>query len=54
MEPEMMMLAGAATVAVAPGWALVWIMVGKSALEMFQSADTQAITEKANPAIVPK
>lgn len=40
--------------AIAPGWAFVWIALYKATMEMFQNADTQALTEKVNPAIVPK
>ena len=52
-EQNMLMVAGV-LVALAPGWAMVWIAIAKQTLEMFQTADTQAITEKVNPNIVPK
>lgn len=54
MDTETLMILAGAAIATAPGWALVWVMVGKQALEMFQTADTQAITEKVNPSLVPK
>jgi hypothetical protein len=41
-------------IAVAPAWAVVNVAVAKFTLEIFSSADVQAITERANPSIVPK
>lgn len=42
------------TLGLAPACGFVWLVIGKTALEMFSSADVQALTEKANPSIVPK
>lgn len=39
--------------AMAPAMALIWIFIAKAGIELFSSADTQAITEKVNPVLVP-
>jgi hypothetical protein len=37
----------------APFCGIVWVIIAKMALEVFQTADIQALTEKANPVLVP-
>jgi hypothetical protein len=36
----------------APAITITWVIIAKYAMEVFSTADTQALTEKANPALV--